>query len=186
MGGKKDLLYFVALLPPDEIRREVTLIKESFYEKYKTKAALKSPPHITLHMPFRWKPEKENLLHELFSSFSSQVTPFPVEINGFEAFPPRVIFLNVSENHEMASVQKDLVRRMRTNLNLLNANYKDRPFRPHMTVAFRDLKKPMFNEAWEEVKDEGASFSFEAKELTLLKNINGKWETHRQYSFNEK
>ena len=47
--------YFVALIPPSPVYEEAQALKEYFREKYNSKAALNSPPHITLHMPFFWK-----------------------------------------------------------------------------------------------------------------------------------
>jgi hypothetical protein len=52
-----------------------------------------------------------------------------------------------------------------------------------MTVAFRDLKKPDFYLAWNEVKAKPAEYTFQAHALTLLKKTGGKWEVYRQYPF---
>lgn len=183
MAEDKHLLYFLALLPDRWQQADVTAIKESMRERFQTKAALKSPPHITLHMPFRWRPDREAVLHELFQDFSVGISPFQVEVDGYGAFPPRVIYLQVKESQQLTDLQKRLVREMRIGLHVLNANYKDRPFRPHITVAFRDLRKAMFHEAWAAVREQDIRFSFSAAELTLLKNIEGKWHAYRQYPF---
>lgn len=50
-----DALYFIALVLPSPLYEEVTRLKEYFRDRYNSKAALRSPPHITLHMPFKWK-----------------------------------------------------------------------------------------------------------------------------------
>ncbi|MGK7915884.1 MAG: hypothetical protein AB4038_10100 [Prochloraceae cyanobacterium] len=40
-------LFFIALLPPEEIQQNVTKIQQHFAQVYSSRAALKSPPHIT-------------------------------------------------------------------------------------------------------------------------------------------
>ena len=42
-------------------------IKQEFANRFNSKAALRSPPHITLHMPFKWKEEKEVKLIDVLS-----------------------------------------------------------------------------------------------------------------------
>ncbi|MEM9078853.1 MAG: 2'-5' RNA ligase family protein, partial [Bacteroidota bacterium] len=52
-------LYFIAIIPPDPIFSFALQQKEYIAEYYNSKAALRSPPHITLHMPFRLKESRE-------------------------------------------------------------------------------------------------------------------------------
>ncbi|MGB3183281.1 MAG: 2'-5' RNA ligase family protein [Cyclobacteriaceae bacterium] len=183
MAKSEHILYFLAILPSESIRKEVTGIKEYFREKYQTKAALRSPAHITLHMPFRWKTKKEAILHDVLAEFALTVPVFDVQIDGYGSFAPRVIYLDIPDNPAMSRAQKTLVTTVRTRLNILNANYKDRAFRPHMTVAFRDLRKADFYAAWEDVKDKAIEYRFEANALTLLRNTGGKWDIYRNYPF---
>ena len=49
---EKKTLYFIAILPPDSIQKEVTDFKNHFLVKYGVRQALKSPPHITLLNPY--------------------------------------------------------------------------------------------------------------------------------------
>ena len=65
--------------------------------------------------------------------------------------------------------------KQRRELKLDNANYKDRPFHPHITIAFRDLKKPMFYEAWEYFGGLKFNGRFSVEEVNLLKHEGGKW-----------
>ncbi|NEQ19818.1 MAG: hypothetical protein F6K28_10405 [Microcoleus sp. SIO2G3] len=47
-------LYFIALLPPEEIQDYANQIKQYFADHYGSRHAQKSPPHITLQPPFEW------------------------------------------------------------------------------------------------------------------------------------
>ena len=64
---KKEALYFLAIIPPSPLYEEALELKNYFKENYQSKASLNSPPHITLHMPFQWKQEKEEDLVGTFA-----------------------------------------------------------------------------------------------------------------------
>ena len=53
--------YFLAIIPPEKIEKEIYGLKELVADKFHSKAALRSPAHITLHMPFLWKEAKEKV-----------------------------------------------------------------------------------------------------------------------------
>lgn len=169
-------LYFIAVVPPDPIQKEITSLKMEIAEKYGSKHALKSPPHITLHMPFKWKDKKFDQLQQMVKSMNDQLRPFTVELKNFDFFEPRVVFVDVILNEQLELLQKDVVERCRKELKLANANYKNRPFHPHMTIGFRDLKKPKFYEARNEFQFREASFKFQVGEVSLLKHDGVKWK----------
>lgn len=175
--------YFVALVPPAPVFDDAQRWKHYFRDQYNSKASLNSPPHITLHMPFRWNEEKEADLTAAFSSFAMGRKPFKVELLNFNAFPPRVIFIDVVPTEPLEALSKDLHRFCKRELNLFNAAYKDQPFHPHLTLAFRDLKKPMFEKAWEEFRERTFTARFEADRISVLKHTGKVWETLRDFYF---
>lgn len=170
-----EALYFIAIVPPEQIQKEITQLKLEVAEKFNSSHALKAPPHITLHMPFKWKDKKWTQLASIINRFNSQLTPFDIELKGFDFFEPRVIFVNVIENEHLNTLQKSVVDGCRKELNLDNANYKDRPFHPHVTIGFRDLKKTMFYEAKKEFEMRTMSLQFEVGKIALLKHDGVKW-----------
>ncbi|MEJ2006201.1 MAG: 2'-5' RNA ligase family protein [Cyclobacteriaceae bacterium] len=169
-------LYFIAVVPPEPEREELLLLKKIFSEEYDTKAALRSPPHITLHMPFRFRRDREESLSLTLEKFFSQFSTFTVCLKGFGAFPPRVIYADVEENEFLQILQSELKVIMKTAFNIFNADYKERPFRPHMTLAFRDLKKPMFLKAWNKYREENIEMCWEVTHIALLRHTGKKWE----------
>ncbi|MFQ5448773.1 MAG: 2'-5' RNA ligase family protein, partial [Saprospiraceae bacterium] len=88
----KDLLFFIALLPDEEIRREYTPYKNDCARKFGTSHALKSPPHITLVPPFRWREEQLEALKDTLDLFALGQEPFEVQLRHFNCFKPRVIY----------------------------------------------------------------------------------------------
>ncbi|MDH4089473.1 MAG: 2'-5' RNA ligase family protein [Cyclobacteriaceae bacterium] len=181
-GKAKEKLYFIAIVPPTPIYEEALQQKEYFKDNYNSKASLNSPPHITLHMPFRWKENEEAKLFELLAQFTRDIQPVAIKLDNFSSFPPRVIFINVEMSPELETLQRDLQRYCRRVLNLFNANYRALPFKPHLTVAFRDLKKPNFLRAWDEFRTKDFHAEFIADKVTLLKHSGRVWKVHQEFT----
>ena len=182
---KIEKLYFVAIVPPSPIYEEAFEQKVYFKTKYNSKASLNSPPHITLHMPFRWEENEEEKLAERLQAFAEQRQPPAIRLNGFSSFPPKVIFINVEITDELQTLQKDIERYFRRELNLFNAKYKDLPFHPHLTLAFRDLKKPNYQKAWEEFIGKEYQATFVAEKIALLKHSGSVWEVFREFELRQ-
>ncbi len=175
---------FIALLPPAEVQKEATKIKQYFKDVYNSKAAFKSPPHVTLQPPFEWEIEKLPRLIEELEQFSQGQTPFSMTLKGFAAFKPRVIYINVLKSQEILSLQQQLMFHLETSLKIVHQTSKNRPFSPHLTVAFRDLTKPNFYQAWSEFQDKDIYFNFLIDKLTLLIHNGQRWEVSSTFSFN--
>jgi 2'-5' RNA ligase len=168
--------YFIAIVPPSPVYEKANKWKEYFSSEFNSHGALRSPPHITLHMPFEWKTSKEESLKASLKKFTFGIDPFEIKLSNFGCFEPRVIFIQVVENNLLKEMQSSLFKFCKMDLNLFNANRQDKPFHPHLTVAFRDLKKEEFYRAWEKVKGEPFSASFPVQEITLLKQNGKLWE----------
>lgn len=178
--GFKD--YFIAIIPPSPIYEEANALKHYFSGEYHSRASLNSPPHITLHMPFEWKEEKEKLLVEKLNAFINGIEKTQVNIIGFDCFKPRVIFLNVEKTHALAKLQRELELFCRRSFQLFNAQYRDLPFHPHLTLAFRDLKKPAFEKAWGEFERKEFAASFLTERIALLKHNGKTWDVFTEFS----
>ena len=177
--------YFIAIVPPPPIFHEAFELKKFFKDHYNSKASLNSPPHITLHMPFQWKEDREKELIECLRNFSKTVSPVIIELHNFSSFPPRVIFIDVKKNEPLERLQRELQRLCKRELNLFNADYKDLPFHPHLTLAFRDLKKPNYLSAWEKFSTKEYHAEFLADALVLLKHNGKEWQMHASCQFTE-
>lgn len=175
--------FFIAVVPPAPVYEAALHWKNFFQQKFNSKAALRSPPHITLHMPFEWKNKKEEALIDSLTSFSKQCSPFKIELKDFGSFPRRVIYIQVIDNPQLTDLQKRLSLHCKTKLNLFNANRKDQVYHPHLTVAFRDLKKSIFPDAWKTVEQEPFRHAFNCDNLCLLKHNGKNWNIHTQLSF---
>jgi len=173
-------LFFIALLPPAEISDRTNQIKQHFAEHYASRAALKSPPHITLQPPFQWQDAELELLKSCISKFASTQAVVEVMLNGFAAFPPRVIYINVVKTQPLLDLQSNLAT-MATDLQLVDSRAKNRSFSPHITVGFKDLTKQNFKAAWAEFQHQQLQYKFVANQLTLLKHNGKQWEIETHF-----
>ena len=172
-------LYFVAVVPEEPVYSEVLAFKSEFRDRFKSSAALRSPPHITLHMPFQWQEKKEELLLSSLKNLAVLHQPFKIALEDFGAFPPRIIYIHVNESNALNTIQKEVNRNATSNWHIYpQAN--SRPFIPHMTIAFRDLKKPMFTEAWQDFEQRKYKVEFTVSDLCLLKHNGKSWDIHHR------
>jgi 2'-5' RNA ligase len=175
--------YFIALLPPEPIKTEVTRIKEYCRDRYQTKAALRSPPHITFHPPFSWESNRLDQLKQSLTQFASAQPQVTVDLDGFATFPHQVIFIEVERSPELLALHTKLAQHLQENLGLVDPKAKTRPFKPHMTIAFRDLGKAEFKSAWAEFQTRSLSYDFLADTLTLLVHDGRQWQIEQSFPF---
>tara|TARA_X000001036_G_scaffold204452_2_gene192080 strand:+ start:2396 stop:2944 length:549 start_codon:yes stop_codon:yes gene_type:complete len=174
--------YFIAVVLPQDIRAEVGNFKKIISEKYHAHHAFKSPAHITLHMPFKWESTKEEELYQSLIEITKGMKSFELALQNFGVFEPRVIFVDVAEN-KFLRVLRDKVLVEMGKRQVYNGEYKNSGFQPHITIAFRDLKKANFYEAWETFKNQKYERKFSVSGITLLKHQSGHWDEMRTFQF---
>ncbi|NPA43396.1 MAG: 2'-5' RNA ligase family protein [Chlorobi bacterium] len=173
--GKK--LYFVALVVPEPYQSEITQMKQTAKVMFDAGHALKSPAHITLIPPF-WADEEEieNLAARLSRHPVSQLEK-PVELDGFDRFDKRVIFVDVRPHPRLQAYQQALFDEFRA---CFPSYGKPNRFHPHVTVAFKDLRREVFDDAWNLFKDDPYRAEFMPRHLTILRHDKGKWHIWRE------
>jgi 2'-5' RNA ligase len=166
--------YFIAIVLKDELLAKAEHLKNELFNKYGLKGSLRSPAHITLHRPFQWKEEKENEIINALEQFE-RFNQFELQLNNFGCFEPRVIYIDVKRNDNLSAFQKKLARHAASKLKLLNEIDDLRGFHPHITIAFRDLKKPLFYSLWEDFKHRTFTGTMRVNSFSLLR-LEDKWE----------
>jgi 2'-5' RNA ligase len=172
--------YFLAIIIPQPLLDEIEKIKLELHNKHELKGALRSKAHITLHRPFEWKEEKEAFLIETLQQFKFS-NPCHIELQNFNCFEPRVIYVDVLANIVLNELHNELKYFVQKNLKLFNEVNDMRGFHPHVTIAFRDLKKPLFYELWQTFNQKIINGNFKLNEFVLLK-LEDKWETISRFN----
>ncbi|NMG08157.1 2'-5' RNA ligase family protein [Brasilonema sp. UFV-L1] len=177
------MTFFIALLPPQKIQDYANQIKQYFADKYASRHAQKSPPHITLQPPFEWADTEVPRLEKCLGDFASRRESVSITLSGFAAFVPRVIYINVVRSQQLLTLHADLMVHLESYLGIVDKVGKTRPFAPHMTVAFKDLTRQNFKAAWSEFEKRELHFEFTASCLTLLLHDGRRWNVTTEFPF---
>lgn len=174
MGKTTVKKYFLAIVIPSPLFEKIEAVKQDLFLQHNLKGALRSPAHITLHRPFVWQEEKENVLIGKLQSFKFELE-FNIYLENFSFFEPRVIYVDVLSNPQLDLLHNQLKNFAKKELRLFNEADDLRGFHPHITVASRDLKKQKFYELKSQFENEQLIGSFVYRSFCLLK-LDKKWE----------
>ncbi len=171
-------LYFIALLPHQQLAERLTVIKHDFARNYGSSAALKTMPHITLQSPFKRSPDAEVEMHLRLQEFFEMYAAFDIELSGFNCFDNasnKVIFADVVKNDQLFHMHKALMYFLQTELKFTP---RETPysFHPHVTLAYRDLMADNFRKAWAVYKDKPFKGTFTANAAYPLKHDYRQWQ----------
>jgi 2'-5' RNA ligase len=173
--------YFLAIIPPEPLATEIDEIKQHFADEYSSKGALRSPAHITLHMPFQWKEAKEERLINLLAQ-TTKFDSFDIQLNSYGAFYPKTIFIQNEYCQSLMDFQVALSRYTKREMQLFNSTH-NRGYNPHITVAFRDLKQEAFEKAWATFKKKTFDAAFTVSSFWLLKHDGKVWKAFKEFRF---
>src|SRR5687767_13566476 len=70
--------------------------------------SLRTPPHITLIPPLSLKMEEIDILESILSTIAVKNNPFVLEVNQYEAFKPRVVYLNTPTPKGLSKLYSEL------------------------------------------------------------------------------
>jgi 2'-5' RNA ligase len=169
-------LYFIALIPPEPLRSRIAELKDAFACQYNSRHALKSPPHVTLVPPFRADANEHERLISHLKVQASRQTEFELQIEGYGAFKPRVIYLDVQDSESALGLMQKL-------LSIVMPERQSKKGKLHITLATRDLSTDMFYKAWKASKDLSFSESFLVDRLYFLKHDGAKWQIEEEFQF---
>lgn len=175
-------LYLIALVPDADLRARIRSLKEEMKQRFGASHALKSPAHITLQMPFRRPASFEPELNRALESLAGEQAVFELSLNGFDCFPPRVLFVKISNPDPVSHLHSQLQKALKEDLGFSQGERGFR-FHPHMTIATRDLTAEAFREAWPEFSGRSFEASFRVKRLSLLKHNGKTWDVYMEFPF---
>ncbi|WP_158531187.1 2'-5' RNA ligase family protein [Algoriphagus chordae] len=171
--------YFLAIVPEGVFQERVTNLKLEIKDRYQAKYALKSPAHITVKMPFIFNEAKEDKLLEKLRSFVAGYQPMEIAIKGVKTFGERVIYLGVKADQNLFDFQNELKTYCKRELNLVD-ELSDRNYHPHMTIAFKDLKKSQFQNILRLAVETEIAAELQVSHIVLLKRVNGTWSSYKK------
>jgi 2'-5' RNA ligase len=168
--------YFIAIIPPIELKNTIEEMKNEIAIKYNSKAALRSPAHITLHMPFDLDKKKEERFLDKIQRWEISSQAFPIVLKNFSCFRPRVIFVDVVQDSFLNLLQGEVVEYMKLNFNIFNQSDDLRGFHPHVTIGFRDLHITKFEDAWKYYSKKTIEAEFMCNSFWILRWEINSWK----------
>lgn len=174
-------LFLICIIPPISIINDVDEIRNYISQKYKVYQSLKRPAHITLYNPVKLSSaEQENIFFKTLENtiFSRSYTQILIN---FGSFAEHTFYLNVEQNEDIMNLQAQIKKELKP-LNLLQR--KDIPkYTPHLTLAFKDLKPPIFGLISNEFKDKRFKRSFEVSSFSVYKYVGKRWQPYKEFKF---
>ncbi len=168
-------IYFFAILPPKNISDEIRDVQLYVEKKYHTHEALRRPVHITLVPPFETSPQNEKRLIDFTHRFATTVKPFEIKIDSYGEFHRNVLHLRVERSNELVTLQRAITKDL--SRVITRGSGSRSAFTPHITVGYKDITRPMFDEAWREFGEQIFRRSFLLEKITLMRWHHGGWNT---------
>ena len=166
-------MYFLAIVCPSELDDKVQKHKQWLQKNFGCVNALKSPAHITLIPPFWWKTDEEQMLRQWLHGFKPY-DPFVIETNGIDTFGKNVLFIDVLSSTQLLAMHYAIQQHFATRSGA-RIKTDNRSFRPHITLATRDIKPGDMEKAIIFLTTKISHMKFQCKGISLLKLSEGKW-----------
>ncbi len=110
--------------------------------------------------------------------------PFYLQLLNFSCFAPHVIYVDVEHKTELLNFQKKVEKAFENILELKNTSPHE--YAPHITVAFKDLKRPFFLRALAHYSQIRFERIFQVDVLTLLKHDGESWQIFNEFKLKTK
>jgi 2'-5' RNA ligase len=134
--------------------------------------ALNSPAHLTLIPPFFATDDEIKSIADALQEILKQFDVFNLELSGFDTFGNRVIFVDVKKNDKLFELQQAVFNAF---IQAYPSYKKPNRFHPHFTIAFKDLEKEVFSEAWDYFSSMEYEAGFDVNEISILRHKDKKW-----------
>jgi 2'-5' RNA ligase len=168
-------LFFVAILPPQQISADIDEIRKQCSVDYQVYSALKPPVHITLIPPFKLDAALENKLVGSLQHCRN-FRSFEQELHDYDGFPPKVIFIGANKNPGIVALHKNITTKIRPYL-------KESPgsINPHITIAYRDVEEHVYEMIMRAYGKKRFRVNFNVNKFALLKHDGRKWNLFKEF-----
>lgn len=178
---KKKDRFLIAILISESLRAKIDALNNRIASKTGFDVSNHSRPHITLHMPFEYPIKKEELLIELLKKLTLNTAAFNLVFDGVGSFNSKNIILKIQENEALMKLQNIIVQEFKTELKIMNGNFRNLPFDPHVTLAGREIRKSEFEAIKQAYQSENLSHEDLIANVVLMKQMGRDWKAHHRF-----
>ena len=177
------MLKLIALIIPEPLKTLVIEEQELIRDRWGPKHALRTPPHLTIIPPIEVSDEEITRLWTLAKEIANQTGPFEIEFNGYGAFKPRVVFINLQASSPLEHLYRNWRTSLERNMGHVLEKYPDRPYHPHLTLAHRDVDRVIFSEMWSYFKEKEIKANVTFDRFCILKHHAAGWSIEEEFKF---
>lgn len=169
LSGEYLYEYLLVAHPDTAVYEKIEAEKQSFYNEFKEKVAVKTKPHITL-ANFLAKESMEETLIRWIQRICNLNERFTVTLNNYSGFPPHTIYLRVQNEKPFQQLAKEL-KAVNTYVGSCLCPPMKLISKPHLTIAGR-LSEDVYFKALTQYAHRSFHESFVVNELLLLRREN--------------
>jgi len=168
-------LYYIGAICPEDVNEKVSVYKQYMLDKYGSRAAQKSPAHLTIVPPFKAEEDMEKRLDDFVATYNFSLIPFEIQLKGFNHFTNSVLFVDALPNEALNSMEQELNTQFTAAFPSII--FRTKPmFHPHVTIATRDIPENRFEEIWDYFQQQEIEVAYLCKAVSLMKLIRGVWQ----------
>lgn len=155
-----------AILLEDECHNYARKLELELCEKFGLCWGLKQSPHITIKAPFQT--DKLSPFVEYLESLAKEIRPFEVELEGFNYFDNKVIFLDVKENSPLKDLHFRILKDLQSKFNIKPHELEGKNVKFHSTIATGDVNEENIDKAKRYLKKYHPKFMFTVNTLGIF------------------
>lgn len=149
-------------------------MKELAWNRFHSRRALRSPAHITLVPPLRLSEQDRDVIENRITSIAAHTPRFDLCIRGVNGFPPRVIYADVMPHPTLMDLHHEIQSVLEQEK--IGNSLKVYPFRPHVTLAFRDLAPDRYPDALSFFQELDLQFHWPVHRISRLRHYQDHWK----------
>ena len=167
--------HFIGVLLPKDLEETLENCRKYMNRTYGCKSGYGTPVHITLIPPFCLQEDfsTEDLKNGIEEYVLNRQLNFTASIENFNSFGDRTIFANVIQDENWTKLRDEILKGIFTACpGCIKSDKK--PFRPHATVANRDIPQGAIPDALKVLNELNLSEDFPVDKLITLLFLNGR------------
>jgi len=160
---------WTGIIPPKKIFNEILRIEKVIAKKYKTYHILKSKlgPHITITCQGNVNGRDFKKIEKIVNEVSKETKAFKIKFRCIAKFyKKRVIYIKVLKSRKLDDLHKKLSNKLKQFGKVRN----HRTYRPHITIARKDITKENFKTIFKEFKNKKISYKFNVNKIYLARS----------------
>lgn len=169
--------HFIGVLFHKDLEETLENCRKYMNRTYGCKSGYGTPVHITLIPPFCLQEDfsTEDLKNGIEEYVLNRQLNFTASIENFNSFGDRTIFANVIQDENWTKLRDEILKGIFTACpGCIKSDKK--PFRPHATVANRDIPQGAIPDALKVLNELNLSEDFPVDNITIFERKGSRWE----------